>query len=65
MEAPDGVIVNEFPEQIAPELAVISGALFTITVDIAVEIQPIELVPVTEYWLVVEGETTDAPDEKV
>ena len=49
MLAPLGVIVNESPLQIAPELTVKLGIAFTVTVETTpVElIQPVALVPVT------------------
>ncbi len=45
VDAPDGVIVNVSPVQMAPELTATVGLVFTVTVAIAVLEQP-ELVPV-------------------
>ena len=67
MLAPLGVSVNELPLQIDPELTANVGAELTVTVDTTpIELtQPIALVPVTVYDVVVVGLTTAAPDEYV
>ena len=55
--APLGTMVNELPEQIDPELTDMVGVAFTVKVIVAVlERQP-KFVPVTEYVVVVVGET--------
>ena len=61
--APEAVIEKPVPEQIEPLLTVTVGVVFTDTVDTAVlaEIQPAVLVPVTEYDVVVEGDTVNVP----
>ena len=55
------------PIQIAPLFTVITGTVLTVTVLTAVLelMQPTELVPVTEYEVVVAGVTVAVPFEKV
>ena len=47
MIAPLGTKVNEFPEQIEPELTATVGTVLTLIDDTAVLVQPNALVPVT------------------
>jgi hypothetical protein len=47
VDAPDGVIVNDLPEQIEPEFTATVGMALTVTVETAVFEQPAALVPVT------------------
>jgi hypothetical protein len=47
VDAPVGIIVNEDPLQIDPELTATVGTVFTVTDDTAVLLQPSALVPVT------------------
>ena len=47
MDAPDEVMVNDFPAQIEPELTATVGIVFTVTVETAVFEHPAALVPVT------------------
>ena len=47
MDAPVGIIVNEEPLQMEPELTATIGIVFTVTVEIAVFEQPAAVVPVT------------------
>ena len=63
--APLGVIVNESPLQIDPELTANVGIAFTVTVLTTPVLltQPDELVPVTVYEVVDVGLTTLEPDE--
>src|SRR6185312_5202693 len=67
VEAPEGVMVNELPEQIVPLFTVMVGVVFTVTALTAVFVatQPKALVPVTLYEVVVVGDTTEVPLEKV
>ena len=65
--APLGIIVNEFPSQIAPLFTVIIGDGLTVTSDIAIteETQPFKSLPDTEKEVVVNGFTIADPLEKV
>src|SRR6185503_15968520 len=67
VEAPLGVIVKELPLQIVPLFTVIVGVALTVTKLTAVSapMQPKALVPVTLYEVVVVGDTTEVPLEKV
>jgi hypothetical protein len=67
VDAPEGDIVNELPEQIEPLLTVKVGVKLTVTLLTAVfvPIHPKELVPVTEYDVLPVGVATAAPFEKV
>ena len=47
MDAPVGIIVNEDPLQMEPELTAKVGTAFTVTDDTAVFEQPAAVVPVT------------------
>ena len=47
MDAPVGIIVNEDPLQMEPELTATVGTVFTVTDDTAVFEQPAAVVPVT------------------
>jgi hypothetical protein len=49
VEAPEALRVEEAPEQIEVGLAVAvtEGAVLTVTVTVAVEVQPFDAVPVT------------------
>ena len=64
---PLGLMVKESPVQMVPLLTVSSGKLFTVTNESAedTDTQPKELVPMTLYQVVEEGETTLEPPEYV
>ena len=47
MDAPVGIIVNEDPLQMEPELTATVGIVFTVIVEMAVFEQPAAFVPVT------------------
>ena len=47
VDAPVGIIINEDPLQMEPELTATVGTVFTVTDDTAVLLQPNALVPVT------------------
>ena len=49
VDAPDGLIVNEEPLQIEPEVTATVGLALTVTVETAEFEHPAELVPVTVY----------------
>ena len=61
MTAPLGIIVNEDPLQMEPELTATVGTVLTVTVDTAVFEQPAGVVPVTVYDVFVVGLTVAEP----
>ena len=64
VSAPLGTMVNDCPAQTDPEFTKIVGKEFTVTVLIAVFVQPVSaVVPVTVYEVVEEGVTTELPLE--
>ena len=65
MAAPEGTIVNVPPLQIIPLFTVITGMLLTVTFEIAVEVQPEELLPTTVYVELTVGLTIAEPLENV
>ena len=60
-------MVKTFPKQMVPLFTLMIGKVFTVTAEIAVleETQPTALVPVTEYVVLVAGDTTGEPLENV
>ena len=65
--APPGAMVKLLPEQIVPLLTVTKGSAITVTFETATvgDMQPNELVPVTEYDVVIVGDTIFVPLEYV
>jgi len=63
--APLGVIVNDLPVQIEPELTAKTNEPLTDTVVTALPIQPAALVPVTVYVVLLAGVTIAEPPEYV
>ena len=61
--APAGVIVNDEPLQIEPELTETIGLMLTVTDEIAVPKHPVELAPVIVYDVLLVGVTTAEPLE--